>query len=141
MTFLQKSYGEYNKVKKLVLVTTYYEGSDDNEELETVPIVSQNNNYCNVVSNSNNDSDDENQENFFDQDISKEVKVTRKFTINVKVVGAVKKLQALYRYDANKIIKQATEEKGTIENLDFLINLSMVSNNVKPKLDEPQMSN
>ena len=59
----------------------------------------------------------------------------------MKVVGAVKKLQALYRYDANKIIKQATEEKGTIENLDFLINLSMVSNNVKPKLDEPQMSN
>ena len=44
MNFLQKSYGEYSKVEKPVLVTMSYEGLDDEEELETVPIVSKNNN-------------------------------------------------------------------------------------------------
>ena len=55
MTFLQKSYGFYSKVKKPVLVTTKYERLDDEEELETVPIIS-NNNYFNL----NNDFDIEN---------------------------------------------------------------------------------
>ena len=33
----------------------------------------------------------------------------------------MKKLQALYNNNANKIIKQAAQEKGTIKNLNFLI--------------------
>ena len=47
----------------------------------------------------------------------------------------MKKLQALYNDNANKIVKQATWEKGAIENLNFLINMAMVSNNFKPTLD------
>ena len=39
VTFLQKSYGEYTKIEKPVLVTTSYEGSDEEEELETVSVV------------------------------------------------------------------------------------------------------
>ena len=44
MTFLKKSYNEYNKV------TTSYEGPNDEEELKTVPIFNQNNNNSNIVS-------------------------------------------------------------------------------------------
>ena len=62
--FLQKSYGEYNKVEKPVFVTMTYEGSDDEEELKTVPIFNSNYHYYYVVGDS--DSDDENEENFFD---------------------------------------------------------------------------
>ena len=47
MTFLHKSYGEYSKVEKPVLVTTSYEGLDDEEKLEKVPIISSNNNNNN----------------------------------------------------------------------------------------------
>ena len=50
--FLQKSYTEYTKVDKPVVVTTSYEGSDEEEELETVPVVINSNNV-NVVSDSN----------------------------------------------------------------------------------------
>ena len=39
MTFLQKSYGEYSKVEKPGVVTTSYEGLNDDEELKTVLIV------------------------------------------------------------------------------------------------------
>ena len=46
----------------------------------------------------------------------KKVKMTPKFTINTKVVHAIKKLQALYNDDANEIIKQTTKEKNVIEN-------------------------
>ena len=49
VTFLQKTYGEYIKVEKPVLVTMCYEGSG---ELKMVSIISSNNNY-NVVSDSN----------------------------------------------------------------------------------------
>ena len=34
VTFLQKSYNEYSKVEKPILVTTSYEGLDNEEELE-----------------------------------------------------------------------------------------------------------
>ena len=51
ITFLKKSYGEYTKVEKPVLVTIRYEGSNGEEELETVPIVKTNNNV-NIVSDS-----------------------------------------------------------------------------------------
>ena len=62
-------------------------------------------------------------------------------TINIKVEQVMKKLQASYNNDANKIVKQATQEKGTIENLNFLINMAMVFNNIKPTLEEPQRLN
>ena len=63
MTFLQKSYIEYSKVEKPVLVTTSYEGLDDEEELKMVPVVNQSNNHSNAISNFNSDSNNENQEN------------------------------------------------------------------------------
>ena len=44
VTFLQKSYGDYSKVKKPVL-TMSGEGSDDDEELKTVPVINQNNKF------------------------------------------------------------------------------------------------
>ena len=42
LTFLQKSYSEYTKVEKPVLVTTSYEGLNDEEEFEMFPIVDNN---------------------------------------------------------------------------------------------------
>ena len=45
MAFLQKSYQDFNKVKKLFLATMNYEGSNDEVELKMVPICNQNNNY------------------------------------------------------------------------------------------------
>ena len=57
MTFLQKFYGEYTKVEKPVLVTTSYEGSNDDEELETVLVINNNNNV-NIVSDSDSDNSD-----------------------------------------------------------------------------------
>ena len=58
VTFLQKSYGEYSKVEKPVLVTTSCESSDDEEEFEMVPKI---NNYenSNVVNDSISDNDSE----------------------------------------------------------------------------------
>ena len=74
--FLQKSWKDYIKVKKPVLVTMSYEGLNDEEELETVPIINQDN-YCyNLVSNSESDNEDE--ENLFDEDVKGEVKTTPK---------------------------------------------------------------
>ena len=76
VTFLQKSYGEYSKVEKPVVMNTNYEGFDDEEELEIVPADDKNNDV-NVVSNSNSDSSNEdfknNEENFFDNDINNKV--------------------------------------------------------------------
>ena len=50
----------------------------------------------------------------------------------------MKKLQALYNCNANKIIKQAINETGPIENLNFLINLAMVTTDTKPVPEEPK---
>ena len=99
-----------------------YEGSDDEEELKMVPVMINNNNV-NVVSNSNSDSSKDdfknNDNNFFDEDIDDQVKVTPQTTINAKVVQAMKKLHALYNDDANKTIKQATQEKIAVESFKF----------------------
>ena len=54
MSFLQKSYSEYTKVDKPVVVTKSYEGSENEEEELTVPLVINNNNV-NAVSDSNTD--------------------------------------------------------------------------------------
>ena len=104
MTFLNKSYGEYSKVKKHVILTTSYEGSDNEEEPEIVP-VEYNNNGVNMVSNSNNDlSNDDHkneQEIFFDEEVDDKVISTPKPTLNAKV----------YNNDANNIIEDATHIK------------------------------
>ena len=59
--FFNKSYDEYNKVEKPVILTMSYEGSDKEEEFE---IVSKNNNNSdvNIVSDSDSDSSDDNLE-------------------------------------------------------------------------------
>ena len=88
ITFLQKSYGDYNKVEKPVLVTTSYEESDDEEKLEMVPVVDNNNNNndnYNVVSYSKSKSEDN-----FEDDINQEVKATPKTTVNAKLVHVMK---------------------------------------------------
>ena len=77
-----KSYGEYTKVDKPVVVTKSYERSNNTkEELKTVPVVVNNNNE-NVVSVFNTDSSKKNlrndNDNFFDEDINDQVKVTPK---------------------------------------------------------------
>ena len=53
----------------------------------------------------------------------------------------MKKLQASYNGDANKIVKQASKEKSAIENLNFLIDLVMMSKGTKPVPDEPKTFN
>ena len=76
MTFLQKSCGEYTQVEKPVVVTTSYEGSDEEEELKMVPVVN-NNNSVNIVSDSNSDLSDEDfensKDNFFNEDVDDQV--------------------------------------------------------------------
>ena len=52
----QKSCGEYSKVDKLVLVTMSYEGSNYEEELQTVSV---RNNNIDVVSDSKSDGDNQ----------------------------------------------------------------------------------
>ena len=79
MTFLQKSYSEYTKVDKPMVVTMSYEWSDDDEELEAVPVIVNNNNVY-LVSDSDTDSSKEDFKNvddrFFDEDTGNQVKVT-----------------------------------------------------------------
>ena len=56
VTLLQKSYSEYTMVDKPVDVTTSYEGSDKKEEeLETIPVVFNNNNV-EIICDSDKDS-------------------------------------------------------------------------------------
>ena len=49
---------------------------------------------------------------FFDEDVDNQVKVSPQTTINTNMVQAMKKLQALYNDDANKFIKEATQDKA-----------------------------
>ena len=48
----------------------------------------------------------------------------------------MKKLQASYNEDANKIVEKSTKGKSAIKNLNFLIDLAMVTNNTKPVPEE-----
>ena len=77
-----------------MVVTTSYEGLDDEEELETVPVAINNNNV-NIVSNSDSDSSkddfENNNDNFFDKEIDNQIKITHQTTVNAKVVQAMKK--------------------------------------------------
>ena len=77
MTFWKKSYGDYSKVKKPAMVTTSYDESNDEQELETIPVINNNNiNDCNVVSDLK--SNDELDKNLFDEDFDMEVKATQR---------------------------------------------------------------
>ena len=53
----------------------------------------------------------------------------------------MKKHQALYNEEANKIVKQAMYEKYSIKNLNFLIDLAMMTNDKKPVPEEHQTFN
>ena len=64
------------------------------------------NNYYNVVSDS--ESDDEAKENHFEVHVDNETEVTRKTTLNPKVVQVMKNLQASYNENADKIVEQPT---------------------------------
>ena len=56
MTFLQKSYGDWNKIEKNGFVPMSYEGSDDDDDIKMVPIINENNNNnYNIVSDSKSD--------------------------------------------------------------------------------------
>ena len=94
MTSLQKWYGEYSKIEKPVLITTSYEGSNDQDELKTVSMISSNNNY-NVVTNFDNLFNVKNDSiNFFDEDIEYKDKMALKTTTNTRLVQAMKKQEA-----------------------------------------------
>ena len=53
----------------------------------------------------------------------------------------MKKLQASFNDNANKIIKQATKEKDAIKNLNVLIDLAIVTTDTKPVPEEPKTLN
>ena len=76
-------------------------------------------------------------EKFFDKDFNDEVEVTSQTTINAKMVRAMKKLQSSYNNGVNKIVEQAMKEKSAIKNLNFLINLTMMTIINKPVPEEP----
>ena len=57
------------------------------------------------------DDFENNQNNYFDDNMDNQVKASPQTTLNSKVVQAMKKLQAPYSDNANKIIKHAMQEK------------------------------
>ena len=61
-----------------------------------------------------------------------------KTTFNIKLVCAMKKLQALYNNDTNNIVKEPSQEKSAYENQNFWTDMAMVVSNTKPTVDEPQ---
>ena len=109
MTSLQKSYRGLNNVKILVIGFVTYEGLDDEEELEMILVINQNNNnYYYLVSDS--ESNDKAHDNLFDENINNEVEATLIAIVNAKVVWAMKKLQASYNKDANKILEEVAQK-------------------------------
>ena len=91
-----------------------YEGLDKKEELETVPLAIDNN-IVNVVSDSNSDSSKDDfkndDDNFFGKDIDDQVKAAPPNHYQCKSGMSYEKLEALYDDNANKNIKQATQEE------------------------------
>ena len=126
-----------------MILTTRYEGSDKEEEHKIVSI-DNNNNGLHVVSDSNSDSSDDdfktNKKNLFAKVVDDKVIASPKTSINIKVIPAMKKLQALYNNDANKIIEDATHVK-TSKNLNFLIDLAMITIKFAPVPEEPASFN
>ena len=71
-----------------------YEGSDDDEEHELVPLMNQNNNNnYNIARNV--ESKSVNGKNLFNKNVNEEVEATHKTTVNAKVVQTIEKLYAL----------------------------------------------
>ena len=48
-------------------------------------------------------------------------------TLNPKVARAIKKLEALFSEDANKVMEKAIQDKATKENLNFFIYLASIA--------------
>ena len=94
-----------------------YEGLDDEEKLKMVPVNNQNNNHYYVVSDSESDGEDE--EKIFYKDVKKEVEANPMTAIKAKVVHAMKNLLALFNDNANKTVKNASQEKSANKNLNF----------------------
>ena len=63
-----------------------------------------------------------------------------KTPVNSKLIHALKKLQASYNNDANKIIEEGTNIKST-KNLNFLIDLAIITTESSPVPDEPASFN
>ena len=95
-----------------MILATSYEGSDDEEELEEVS-KNKNTSDLNIVSDSDSDSDNDHLENNedipFDKDVNEQVITSPETTVNSKLIRAMKKLQASYNDDANKIIEEGTK--------------------------------
>ena len=93
VTFLQKSNSEYTQVEKPVVVTASYEGSNKEEEFEIVHIVN-NINSLNIVSSSNSVSNEEDfdniKDNFFDEDVNDQLKISPQTTVIARFVQAMK---------------------------------------------------
>ena len=124
VTFLNKSYGEWSKVEKPVLIPKNYDGLDDEEEIKMASTNKDNNNG-NILRDSEND--DEAKKNFFEEWVNDEIKVTPKTTLNPKMVCAVKNLQASYNNDANNIFKQTVQEKVQKKIVFFVIDLAVAA--------------
>ena len=63
-----------------------------------------------------------------------------KSQINSKLIQAMKKLQALFNDDANKIIEESIDVK-TSENLNFFIDLAMITTESVSVPEEPTSFN
>ena len=70
-----------------------------------------------------------NKENLFDEDIDDTVIASPKTMINTKVIQAMKKLQASYNNNANKIIEEVFNFQVS-KSLNFLIDLAMAPPNL-----------
>ena len=78
--------------------------------------------------------------NFFEEDVNEQVIALPTTPINSKLIRAMKKLQASYNEDATKIIEEGTNVKTT-ENLNFLIDLAMITTKSLPVPEEPTSFN
>ena len=101
-------------------MVTSYEGGNNEEELELVPIVNQNKKYNNTVSDSNIECNDKSEENIFK-------KVMMKSKQSPRPTSMLKWFVQLRSY---KLHTRAMPTKSSIKNLNFLINLAMVSSDI-----------
>ena len=78
-----------------------YEGSDDEEELKMVPIISNNNSNLVIDSDSDNNTKNDNK-NVLDKNIDDEVETNPKTTIYAKVVCAMKKTTCFVQWQCQQ---------------------------------------
>ena len=106
-------------IEKPVEVSLSYEGSDEEEELQMIPVFNNNNNVNVVNDYDSEDSEDDtkiNNDNFFDQDINDHVKAIPQTIFNPKVVRTMKNLQAFYSNNSNKIVNKLQKKKVPSKN-------------------------